>query len=150
MGGFSLSSPETWSTWIQNTGIIASMLYGAIEARRARQALNDENLRSIAAERRVLRDMLIQKPELSRVLQSSVDLTKQPLTFGELEYLKDRFVLYLRAWRLVKNGGALTFDELVLEIRRFIQFPLPHVVWEQTKEDRDPDFVRFVKRAIGD
>jgi hypothetical protein len=31
----------------------------------------------------------------------------------------------------------------------FFKLPLPHVVWDKTKEFRNPRFVRFVERALG-
>ena len=61
-----------------------------------------------------------------------------------------RMVLFFaNGWQLEK---ALKRGELKLLARdagEFFSLPLPHAVWEKTKQFRNPKFVRFVEQALG-
>ena len=132
---------------IQNVGVIGGLLLGAFEARRAWMAMDDESLRAIANERAQLEKTEMQLP---RVLLADLNLVAIPPTAEEAKFLNNQIVLYLRTWRLAKRGGPITLEELALDAKGYFAYPLPRAIWEQTKENRNPEFVRFIEEALDD
>ena len=69
-------------------------------------------------------------------------------TVAEEEFLNLAFVHFEMGWRLAKSIGTSEINGQQADIRHFFSLPLPHVVWEKTKSNRNPKFVRFVERAL--
>ena len=121
---------------------------GILAAHREAKAKEVENLLSIADHHRELWDEAINKADLQRVFQTDVDLSANPVTVTEEEFLNLVITHWLTSWRVANAGGIITVKELGIDASGFFSLPLPRAIWEKTKRTRNPKFVRFIERAI--
>lgn len=139
---------ENWSAAVGAVGIIGSLWMAILAAHREAKAREIENLLTISDHHRELWNAIQQKPGLSRILKSDVDISAAPVTTAEEEFVNLVMVHFLTTWRLARSGGIIAEGELMADVRGFFSLPLPQVVWEKTRQFRNPKFVRFVERAL--
>jgi hypothetical protein len=137
-----------WFNLIQTVGIMASLLLTAAAMVREAKAKEVENLLAITDHHRELWTGAYQRPELERVFQTNADVVKTPIKVAEEEFLNLVLVQYQMTWCIAKAGGIVTLKELATDMREFFSLPLPLAVWEKTKGDRNPQFVRFVEKSL--
>jgi hypothetical protein len=89
-----------------------------------------------------------QRKDLERVLLKEVDLAAQPMTVAEAEFIDSAILHFETGWRLEKIMKRGEMKLLARDAGEFFSLPLPHAVWEKTKQFRNQRFVRFVERAI--
>jgi hypothetical protein len=132
---------------IQTIGILGSLLLAVIAAHREARAREGENLLTIAEQHRELWRVAANRKDLSRVFLVDADLT-QPISTAEAEFLRLVIFHFQTIWLIARSGGLLTLHELALDAEDFFSLPLPRTVWEETKKFKNPQFVRFVERAL--
>lgn len=115
---------------------------------REARAREIENLLTLAEHHRELWEKASDRSELARIFQASADVTSNPLTPTEEEFLNLMTVHFLTGWRIAKNGGITTLREMKADVRGVFSLPLPCAFWERTKKFRNPQFVRFIERAM--
>lgn len=155
MGAFSSWMDGNWFNLIQTVGIMGSLCLTAAASNQQAKASNREakakeveNLLTIAAQHQELWRGATQRKDLERVFRSDVDALARPATVAEAEFLNSVIVHFQTGWWIAKGGGITTLDEIKEDARSFFTLPLPHAVWEKTKQTRNKEFVRFVERAI--
>jgi len=148
MGGFPSWVEVNWFNLIQTLGIMGSLWLTAAAAIREAKAREIENLLTIAQNHRELWSGVCQRRELDRIFQTDVNVETVPATVVEGEFLNLVMVHFQTGWRIAKAGGITTLNELAADVRGFFSLPLPRAVWEKTKSFRNPQFVRFVDRAL--
>lgn len=121
---------------------------GIAAAHREAKAKETENLLKLAEQHRALWESMAQRNELDRILRQDVDIISQPITAAEEESINLAMVLFRTTWSISTAGGIVTPKELAADVRHFFSLPLPRTIWEKTKEFRNPEFVRFVDRAL--
>jgi len=132
---------------IQTLGIIGSIWMGIGAAHRESQEKAAASLLTIQEQHRDLWDRVYERKELKRVLHGDADISK-PVTVPEEEFLRLVISHFQTIWLIARNGGLLTTKELALDAAQFFSLPIPHAVWEKTKASRNPEFVRFVEKAM--
>ncbi|MGD0812491.1 MAG: DUF6082 family protein [Verrucomicrobiota bacterium] len=133
---------------IQTIGIIGSLWTGILVSHREAKAKEADTLCTLAEQHRELWSEAIQKADLQRVLRPDADVGVKPATLAEEEFLNLVIVHWLKSWRIAKAGGIITAKELGVDAGKFFSLPLPRAIWEKTKKSRNPEFVRFVERAV--
>jgi hypothetical protein len=111
-------------------------------------SIQTANLLALIAQHRELWKEGRERGDLKRVFQKDAQVLTSEISTAEEEYLNSVFVHYETGWRLAKWRIVLTPEALAVDVRGFFSRPLPQAVWEQTKDTRDPGFVRFVTRAL--
>jgi hypothetical protein len=148
MAEFSSWFQNNWPNLIGAAGIIGSLWASTITIREDCKWRQISNLIALDERQRAVLGEIRQRPELKRILSENADLLSQPLT-PEEEVSMWQIVQQLETgWRVEKvlNRGELKF--LARDVGSFLSLPLPRAVWERLKEFRNPNFVRFVTRAI--
>ncbi len=104
------------------------------------------NLFTLTKNHREIWSLVIERPELSRVLDPRVDLTKNPLS--EAERLFVRFLILHLATSFEARKRRMFFSEegLKRDVREFFRLPIPRDVWSGIQPYQQPDFVRFVSQ----
>ncbi len=155
MSGFSPWVEANWFNLIQTVGIVGGLWMNAEASNREAKSRNRDakakevdNILTLAEHHGNLWSQIEENPRLQRVLSRRVDASKNPVTLTEEVFINKAFVQYLTGWRIVEIGGITTLKELTLDVRWFFTLPLPRAVWEESKGFKNPDFVRFVDRAI--
>jgi hypothetical protein len=148
MGGIHSWVEFNWFNLIQTAGIMGSLWLTAAAAAREAKAREIENLLTIGQHHRELWSGAYQRPELQRIFQANSDALAIPPKVAEEEFLNLVIVQYQITWSIAKTGGLVTLKELAADMRGFFSLPLPHAVWEKTRDYRNQQFVRFVERAL--
>jgi len=139
---------NNWSSAIGAAGIIGSLLFTAASLRAETKNRLIANLLALDERHRALWSEVKQRPELKRILAETVDLVAQPLTPEEDVSMWQIVQQFETGWRIEKilNRGELT--SLARDVATFFSLPIPNAVWVKTKAFRNPEFVRFVERAM--
>jgi len=137
-----------WSTLIGAIGIICSLLFSAITLREDCKAKQISNLLAIEDRHRMLWSEAEKRADLKRILSKTVDILNNPITADEDVFLRRILIFFETGWRLEKTLGRGELKLLAADIKDFFALPLPREVWEKTKQFRNPEFVRFVERAV--
>ena len=121
------------------------LLFAGYTFQKGEKAQRIANLIAIKQEHSDLWRVIYDHPELSRVLEKSVDLEKHPVTTQEWHFVK-MLVLHLDTVRRAKNIDMFVkLQGLRMEVREFFNLPIPKSVWNSLKTFHDDDFTRFVE-----
>jgi hypothetical protein len=139
---------QHWFSVVQTAGIVGSLLLTLAALRRDHRARRTTDYLTLSTLHRELWSEMHRRPELARVTQPVVDLVAAPLSVPEEEFLMLVINHFHIGWHLFCEGGLLSLKVLAADARAFFSLPLPHLVWERSKQPRDPRFVRFIERAL--
>ena len=138
---------NNWSTILQTVAVTAALVFtGAafVVDTRARRATN---LIRLSERHRDLWERIYTRPELARILDATVDLSRSPVTPKEelfmifvILHLSDTY--YVMKASFFENPGGLRRD-----IRRFFSLPIPRAVWYTVREMQEEPFARFVEES---
>jgi hypothetical protein len=148
MADFSSWVQNNWSSAVGSAGIIGSLWMGIAAAHREAKAREIQNVLRLSEHHHELWNSLNRRPGLDRIRRTDAEVLVDPLTTAEQEFINLAIVHYLTGWRIAEAGGITTLTELAADVRGFFCLPLPHAVWEKTKQYRNQRFVRFVDRAL--
>jgi hypothetical protein len=148
MDGLSSWTGQNWFNLVQTLGIMGSLLMTAEAARQNAKTREIENLLTISDHHRELWSGVRHRLGLERIFQESAKVLNAPITVEEDEFLNLATAHFLTSWRIARVGSMITLGELAADVHEFFNLPLPRAVWEKTKANRNPQFVRFVDRAI--
>lgn len=129
-------------------GIIASLLFAAVELHHVVKAQRVGNLFAITRQHREIWSELFRRPDLKRVIDPAADLAKQAVTTEESLFVTF-LILHLDA--VFKANHARMFvptASLQKDIAWFFALPIPKTVWESAREMQDADFVAFVETCL--
>jgi hypothetical protein len=132
---------------ISSVAIIASLLFTAVELRHLERAQRITNLLTITKHHREIWSQLFTQPNLGRVLEPNVDLTRQPVSNKEALFVKF-LILHLQAiFKATKQKMLVSPEALDTDIHSFFSLPIPKTIWERSRPMQDADFVQFVESA---
>lgn len=150
MGAFSSWVDGNWFNVIQTVGIIGSLWAATSAANRDAKAKEIENLLTLSEHHRELWKEVPQRKDLARIFCQDANALLTPATMAEAEFLNLVIVHFQTGWWIARAGGITALQEMKADIRSFFTLPLPRAVWEDTKQDRNKEFVRFVTRLMGE
>ena len=140
---------ENWFNVVQTAGIVGGLLMTSAAAHREAKAREIENLLTITEQHRNLWGQIQYRADLLRILQPDANVLTKPITVPEEIFLNEVIVHFQTGWQLSKSGAMISLRDLELDARHFFSLPLPHTVWEKTKNSRNRQFVRFIERVLG-
>lgn len=136
---------ENGYSLLQTFSIIAGFTLTIITLRVGIKSRKVSNLIAITQQHRSIWMQLFDHPELSRILDDSVDLKKTPVTLREQLFV-NFLILHLSAtWRAAQKGELIRLERLKDDIQSFFSLPLTKTIWEDSKKFQDADFVAFVE-----
>lgn len=137
-----------WFDALQTSSIVLGLFTTAHTIRLSAKERKIGNLLILTAAYRDIWSQLFKTPKLYRVLQTEIDLTKEPPTDDEQLFVQF-LILHLRAsFKARQAGMEFDGDAVRADIRQFFIRPIPYSVWQQSKAYQDIDFVEFVEAAI--
>ncbi len=148
MGKFLAWLDQNWFNFVQTLGIVATGLLATLTLRRETRARRLGDYLTVVNQHRELWNDAHRRPELARIFQTEVDLVAAPLSVAEEEYLNLVIDHFHTGWLLANGGVVLKTKVLAADARAFFSLPLPRRVWDGTRAQRDPAFVRFIERAV--
>ena len=139
---------NSWFDLVQTVGIIASLVYPAAIYRADAKSRRSDNLMKLTEQHRELWDELEQRPSLKRILDTNLDLRKDPVTPEEERYIGKHILRLNSAFHAIKDGVFTEPEGLVKDVRRFFSRPIAKVVWERMKPMQDSALVSFVEACL--
>jgi hypothetical protein len=139
---------DNWFPLIQTIGIVGGLVFTALTIRQATNARKVSDLLALTEQHRELWNEVYNRPGLERIYAERVDLLASPVTMAEVRFLNEVIVHFHTGWQIACHGSLLTLQAMQADARTFFNLPLPHAVWQQTRDTRDPKFVRFIETSL--
>ena len=139
---------ENWFSLAQTLGIIASLLLASRSFQRNAKAQSFQSLVALLESHREIWSMLIEKPELSRVLEPDPDLQSDPPSPEERRFVQ-LLILHLSTtlrainWRLIASPPGLSD-----ETRDFFSHPIPLQIWREVGPLQDRHLRCYVDERL--
>ncbi len=106
------------------------------------------NLFTLTKGHREIWGLVIEKPELSRVLNPKADIEKTPITEEERLFVSFLILHLATAFEAKKRGMFFAVHGLKVDVREFFNLPIPRTVWNKFRRYQQPDFVHFVDKTM--
>jgi len=138
--------------WISQNSLsvveTGSLIFAGIGLLAAAKGSRIKNHLAITKEHRELWSEFLSRPELFRVLEAKLDLTRQPITPSE-NLIVSLLIQNLNS-SFVASKAALFIrpEKLSRDMRDFLKLPIPRNVWEEMRPVQDDKFVAFVERSL--
>lgn len=137
-----------WFDLIQTLGIIGSLLLAVHTALKDERSRKISNSLAISEQYRDIWKEAFEHPALARVLDSSPNFEKYPISFEE-----ERFVMMLilhvsTAFRAMKHGEFVALEGFQRDVQEFFSLPIPKAVWDKLKGLQDRKFAVFVEKML--
>jgi hypothetical protein len=139
---------RNWIDILQSFGIIAGLLTSAYTIHKGAQAQRVQNLFTLTSNHREIWREVVKKPELARVLETSPDLDRKPITAAERLFVLFLILHLASSFEARKHGLGLAEEGLRADIQQFFAHPIAREVWTETKSFQAGDFVAFVDSQI--
>lgn len=136
---------DNWVTLLNAVGVGGSLFFTATAVRSATKTQRIANLLALTSNHREVWREFFSNPELARVLDASADLTKDPITPGEQEFVNMVVLHISSAYESLRDELMVRQEGLGNDMRSFFSLPIPRAVWQKTKAFQNDDFVRFVE-----
>lgn len=139
---------ENWLNLAQTISLLGGGLLAMVVFLRENRGRKLGHFLTLAQQHRELWSEAHRRPELARIFQSEVDLIANPISPVEEEFLYLVIVHFQTGWLLANDAAFLDKRNMAADAKAFFSLPLPRTVWNATRADRDPKFVRFIERAL--
>jgi hypothetical protein len=139
---------DNWVTLLNAVGVVGGLFFTATAVRSATKTQRIANLIALTSNHREVWREFFRNPELARVLDSSADLEKDPVTPEEREFVNMVVLHVSSAYESLKDELMIRQDGLERNMRSFFSLPIPRTVWEKTKTFQNEDFVKFVEDSV--
>lgn len=138
-----------WLDLLQTLGIVGGLLFTGWSLHLDTKVHKTDNLLKLTEQHRDLWMTLFTNPEFARVLETAIDLKRQPPSNEETQIVS-LLILHLNSsFHAIKAGMLDEPEGLGPDIRGFFTRPIPEMIWEQVKHFYDADFVTFVDEKKG-
>ena len=137
---------ENWFMLVNAVGVVGGLVFTGLSARAAAKTRRISNLLTLTQNHREVWMEFYRNPELSRVLDPSVDIQHEPMSRQEQMFVNLVIQHLSSAYHAMKDALVLKPDGLRKDIRWFLSLPIPKAVWEKMKSLQNDDFVAFVER----
>jgi hypothetical protein len=139
---------HNWFELFSVIGIISGLWFTAVSLHSETKTRRIANLLTITTNHRELWKELFHIPELTRVLDASADIAKQPVTPAE-EMFVNMVILHINSVYYAMNDELLMkLEGLRRDIAYLFSLPIPKAVWRKTKRMQNEDFTRFIDETL--
>jgi hypothetical protein len=139
---------ENGTGFIQSAGIILGLLFTGAALRAETRSRQVENLIRITEGHRAIWTYFDERPELSRLFQYEVDLTRHPLTAKEIRFVQFLINHLLLTFRAHQSGLYDSPERLKDDVRSFFSLPIPRAAWEKVRRYQDADIQKFILETL--
>ena len=138
---------NNWFTLLNAIGISGGLFFTGYSLHSETKTRRIANLLTITINHREVWAELYRNPGLKRVLESSVDLTREPVTQAE-EIFVNLVIIHLNTvYQALKDELLIKQEGLRRDVWWFFSLSIPQAVWDKMKVLHNDDFVAFVERC---
>jgi hypothetical protein len=112
------------------------------------KARKTSNLLAITANHREIWKEIFYRPELSRVLDDSANVTKRPVTPTERFFVNMVVSNTNTMYEALKDELVREQEGLRRDVKEFFSLPVPNAVWIKTKLLQNQDFAAFIESSL--
>jgi hypothetical protein len=106
------------------------------------------NLLAITSNYREIWKEFFHAPALARVIDSSADVIKKPVTPAE-ELFVGLIISHINSVFYATNGKLVVkWEGLRRDVKEFFSLPVPKAVWNNTKLLQNQDFAAFIESSL--
>jgi hypothetical protein len=146
--GFLQCFSENWFTFLNVIGIVGGLLFNGFSLRSEAETRRVANLLAITANHRDTWKIILENPELKRVLAPALDLKSRPVTEEERLFVTLVIQHCHSAFQATRKHLVINVEGFHRDVWGFFTFPIPAAVWNKIKAQQNDEFVAFVERAI--
>jgi len=134
------------SNWlsIQAAAIVGSLLFNVTILRMDLRVRRTEVMLSLTESHREIWEQLIERPELSRVLEPDANVHTQPPTPSEKHFVQLVVNHVATVRQAVKEGAYRATRGMDQDIREFLALPIPRIVAGGMLPYQAPDFQEYL------
>jgi hypothetical protein len=136
---------DNWVIALNAVGVVGGLFFTAISLRSETKTRRIANLLTITTNHRAIWTEFSQRAELARILDSSADLSKVPITRAEEEFVNMVILHVSSVHYAMKDELVIKLEGLRRDVCEFFSLPIPQAVWMKTKVLQNDDFVEFVE-----
>jgi len=140
---------QSWFDLVQSFFILAGFTVTIITLRRDHKSRRVSNRLAITQAHREIWSLRYERPELSRIFESDIDLSRKPVTDDEALFLTFVILHFSSAFEAIEDDLVLQPDGLGKDIRWFFNLPIPKTVWDKSRNFQNERFVAFVEKHLG-
>jgi hypothetical protein len=142
MGGVVSWVAANWFSLVQTLAIVGALLLNA-------SVRKVDTLINITAQHRAIWLKFLESPSLKRINKPKLDLAKHPITDEEFIFI-NLIILHITTVLVAVGKGIIPkVAGQDADISVLFSLPIPHAVWNQTKQFRDPETIRYVEGLLG-
>jgi hypothetical protein len=146
--GFAAWTRIDWVGLLQDTGIIASLLFAGLNFRADSRDRKIQNMLALTSAHRDIWSALYAHPNFGKIFRDEAT-GRTPLFASDSELFIHFLILHLGAsYRAHKLGMYFEEDGLRHDIREFFSLPATKAVWQKSRVYQDRDFVKFVESTL--
>ncbi len=139
---------QYWFDLFSSVGIIGGLWFTAVSLRSETKTRRIANLLTITANHREVWKEIFLRPDLSRVLDDSADVAKQPVTPAERFFVNMIISHTSSVYEALKDELVTKQEGLRRDVKAFFSLPIPKSVWIKTKLLQNQDFAAFIESSL--
>jgi hypothetical protein len=134
---------------INAIGVVAGILFAGCSLRADSKMRRISNLVSLTENHRELWTLVLDRPDLKRVLKDDLDLNGAPVTEEE-QIFTTLIILHIQIVYQATRENVLSFESEGLEgdLKILLNRPITKNVWSRIRSFQNRDFIQFIDRMI--
>ncbi|HEU6448917.1 MAG TPA: hypothetical protein VFV23_10820 [Verrucomicrobiae bacterium] len=139
---------QNWFNLFGSAGV-AGLWFGVHSLREETKGRRVANRIALTTNHRELWSECFRHPQLLRILNPSVDISKEPVTLEEEIFIGAVIQQLSTTYEAMKNGLTINPEGVRQDIKSFFPLPIPRAVWAEVKKLQNNDFAEFVDSSLG-
>lgn len=139
---------ENAFNFVNAIGIVGGLCFTGYSLRSETKTRRVANLLALADAHRSIWKEHLKYPQLARVLESRVDLLKEPITREEEIFVNLVIQHVSVVFHTMQNDLTVKPEGWRRDIAAFFSLPIPQVIWDRLKGAQNDRFVSFVEACI--
>jgi hypothetical protein len=136
---------NNWFNLLSSAGIIGGLWFTAVSLHSETKTRRVANLLTVIQNHRELWSDFYRSPQLSRVMDASVDIVRQPVTREEDRFVKLVIQHLNGVFQAMQNALVIKPEGVRRDVYSFFSLPIPKAVWQNARILQNDDFVAFVE-----
>jgi len=138
---------ENWFSVLSSVGVIGGLFFTAHSIRSETKTRKISNLIAMTANHREVWKELLNRPELTRIVDPSVEVNLRSITAQEQAFVSMVVIHVSSVYEALKGELLIKQQGLRRDVGMFFSLPIPRVIWEKIKTLQNEDFVAFVEEC---
>jgi hypothetical protein len=124
-----------------------SVFFAAVEIRASTKSRRLSNLFILTESHRQIWSLPLEIPSLGRILSKTRNMSSEPLTFEQEEFLNLVFLHLKASYEALKDGLPIDRDAIVRDVRDFFVLPSTIAMWRKAESYFEPGFRDFIQKS---